>query len=350
MKQVQIHTSSPYCVTIGSGVLSQVGVAAASLSGVVRAAVISDSNVWPLYGQAVLDQLSESGLETSSFVFPAGESSKNGENYLKILNFLAEHHLTRTDLIIALGGGVTGDLAGFAAATYLRGIRFLQIPTTLLAAVDSSVGGKTAIDLPAGKNLAGAFHQPSAVLCDTDCLRTLPESVFLDGCAEVIKYGILYDPELFRHLETCGPDFDREYVITRCVELKNAVVSEDEFDRGSRQKLNLGHTVGHGVEKCSHFTVSHGRAVAIGTAIVTRSAEAMGLCDKETRERILSVLEKFCLPRETEFSARQLAEVAMSDKKCTGHAINMILPREIGRCDIVPTPVEQLPKFIETGL
>lgn len=177
-------------------------------------------------------------------------------------------------MVVALGGGVVGDLAGFAAASYLRGIRFIQVPTTLLAAVDSSVGGKTAIDLPAGKNLAGAFCQPSLVLCDTDTLNSLPLDIFRDGCAEVIKYGVLYDPKLFAHLEEKGLSFDREAVITRCVELKRDVVMEDEFDTGARMKLNLGHTVGHGVEAKSHFAISHGKAVAIGMAIVSRHPPA----------------------------------------------------------------------------
>ena len=212
--------------------------------------------------------------------------------------------MTRSDLIVALGGGVTGDLAGFAAATYLRGIRFIQIPTTLLAAVDSSVGGKTAIDLPAGKNLAGAFYQPDLVLRDTDTPATLPEDIFRDGCAEVIKYGVLYDPELFVLLEKEGPAFDRETVISRCIQHKRDVVQLDERDTGLRMKL--GHTIGHGIEKCSNYTISHGKAVAAGMAIVSRSASALGHCCGETCKRIEKVLEEFSLPITTCFSAEEL--------------------------------------------
>jgi 3-dehydroquinate synthase len=251
---------------------------------------------------------------------------------------------------VALGGGVVGDLAGFAASCYLRGIRFIQIPTTLLAAVDSSVGGKTAIDLPAGKNLAGAFCQPSLVLCDTDTLNTLPVEIFRDGCAEVIKYAVLYDPSLFETLQISGLSFDREAIIARCVELKRDVVMEDEFDTGSRMKLNLGHTIGHGVEAGSHYAVSHGKAVAIGMAIVSRACAAKGLCTSETATEILRVLSQFGLPIHTELSAQILYKSALSDKKRNGGTVNLILPKAIGDCVIVPTPVEDLNAFIQEGL
>ena len=279
-----------------------------------------------------------------SYVFPAGEESKNGQVFLDLLNFLAENRLSRSDMIVALGGGVVGDLAGFAAASYLRGVRFLQVPTTLLAAVDSSVGGKTAIDLPAGKNLAGAFCQPSLVLCDTDTLNSLPTDIFRDGCAEVIKYGVLYDPKLFAHLEEKGLAFDREAVITRCVELKRDVVMEDEFDTGARMKLNLGHTVGHGVEAKSRFALSHGKAVAIGMAIVSRASNC------GDTPRILALLEKFGLPTRTDYSADDLFTYTLSDKKRSGGTVNLIIPRAIGDCDIVPTKVESLKSFIQAGL
>ena len=239
---------------------------------------------------------------------------------------------------------MTGDLAGFAAASFLRGIRFVQVPTTLLAAVDSSVGGKTAIDLPAGKNLAGAFCQPSLVLCDTDTLNTLPIDIFRDGCAEVIKYGILYDPVLFAHLEEKGLDFDREAVITRCVELKRDVVMEDEFDTGARMKLNLGHTIGHGVEAKSNFTLSHGKSVAIGMAIVSRA------CGCVDTPRILAILRQFGLPTTTEDTADEILSYALSDKKRSGDLVKLILPNAIGDCAIVPTPVSKLKSFIQAGL
>jgi 3-dehydroquinate synthase len=306
--------------------------------------IVSDSNVWLLYGKIASDSLENDGFSVVSFVFPAGEESKNGSTYLELLNFLAQNQLTRSDMIVALGGGVVGDLAGFAAATYLRGIRFIQVPTTLLAAVDSSVGGKTAIDLPAGKNLAGAFCQPSLVLCDIDTLNTLPDEIFQDGCAEVIKYGILYDPSLFAQLEQQGLSFDREAVIARCVELKRDVVMEDEFDTGARMKLNLGHTIGHGVEAVSNFSISHGKAVAIGMAIVSRASRC------PHNDRITGILKLFGLPTHTDYDSESLFKCALSDKKRSGGTVNLIIPKKIGQCDIVPTPVEKLQSFIEEGL
>ena len=350
MRSVQVTASRDYEVLIGNGLLSTIADHVCKMKRVQSVCVVSDTNVWPLYGNAVENALMEKGFHAFSFIFEAGEASKNAETYLKLLNTLAENRLTRTDLIVALGGGVVGDLAGFAAATYLRGIPYIQIPTTLLAAVDSSVGGKTAIDLPAGKNLAGAFYQPTLVLCDTDCLKTLPDEIFRDGCAEVIKYGVLYDEELFSHLMNKGLNFDREWVITRCVELKRDVVAQDEFDTGARMKLNLGHTIGHGVEKLSDFTVSHGQAVAIGMAISARSGCKAGICEEIAKDRILAILEQFGLPASTGYQAEELAACAMSDKKRAGGSVNLIIPETIGFCRIEPVPLELIRSFIEAGL
>lgn len=344
MNTVTVSASKTYDILIGKGLLNQLGEQVKKLGKAQKVCIVSESTVFPLYGNTVTDSLESAGFCVVSFVFPAGEESKNGSVFLELLNFLAENRLTRSDLIVALGGGVTGDLAGFAAASFLRGIRFVQVPTTLLAAVDSSVGGKTAIDLPAGKNLAGAFCQPSLVLCDTDTLNTLPADIFRDGCAEVIKYGILYDPVLFSHLEEKGLDFDREAVITRCVELKRDVVMEDEFDTGARMKLNLGHTIGHGVEAKSNFTLSHGKSVAIGMAIVARASNCPDTA------RILSILRQFGLPTTTDDSAEDIFTYALSDKKRSGNMVKLILPNAIGDCSIVPTPVEQLKSFIQAGL
>lgn len=344
MTTVTVNASKTYDIHIGSGLLDTIGSEVQKLGKVKTVCIVSESNVYPIYGNRVKAALEADGFSVVSYVFPAGEASKNGITYLELLNFFAENKLTRSDLIVALGGGVVGDLAGFAAATYLRGIRFIQVPTTLLAAVDSSVGGKTAIDLPAGKNLAGAFSQPSLVLCDIDTLNTLPEEIFQDGCAEVIKYGVLYDEKLFSQLEKQGLLFDRESVITRCVEWKRDVVMEDEFDTGARMKLNLGHTIGHGVEAKSHFGISHGKAVAIGMAIVSRASQCRD-CN-----RILSLLKQFGLPTEAEYSAEDLYAYTLSDKKRSGSQVNLIIPRSIGCCDIVPTPTEELQSFIKAGL
>ena len=296
MKTIPIKASREYSVVVGSGLLQEIGTQILNVSSPSKIAIISDSNVWPLYGDAVVKSIQNScGCSVVSFVIPAGEQSKNGNTYLSALEFLAENQLTRSDCIIALGGGVVGDLAGFTAATFLRGVDYIQVPTTLLACVDSSVGGKTAIDLNAGKNLAGAFYQPKLVLCDIDTLNSLPGKIFRDGCAEVIKYGVLYDNELFCHLTDRGLSFDREWVISRCVELKRDVVADDEFDRGNRQKLNLGHTIGHGVEANSRYTVSHGEAVAIGMAIVARAGCSFDICSDYTKSKIINILNLFCL-------------------------------------------------------
>ena len=350
MNTVTVNASHNYSVLIGSDVLPQLGSVLANVKGNCKSVIISDTNVWPLYGKAVSESLLASGFEVSSFVFHAGEDSKNANTYVQILNFLSEKQLTRSDLLIALGGGVVGDITGFAAATYLRGISYVQVPTSLLAMVDSSVGGKTAIDLPAGKNLVGAFYQPILVLCDTNVLATLPANVFRDGCAEIIKYGILYDAELFSHLATNGLAFDRETVISRCVALKRDVVATDEFDTGDRQKLNLGHTIGHAVEAASQYAISHGQAVATGIGIISRSAYAHQLCSKETVLEIENVLCNFGLPGSTHFSAHELYENALSDKKRSGEFVNLIIPRAIGECFIHKTSVTELESFIKAGL
>ena len=344
MKIVTVNSSKTYDIKIGTGLLGSIGEEVQKLGKVQRVCIISESTVYPLYGQQIKSSLEDAKFSVVTFLFSAGEAQKTASTYLDAVNFLAENKLTRTDLIVALGGGVVGDLAGFAAATYLRGIRFVQVPTTLLAAVDSSVGGKTAIDLPAGKNLLGAFWQPSLVLCDLDTLSSLPEDIFRDGCAEMIKYGVLYDPELFSWLESSGLDFDRESVIARCVEWKRDVVAEDEFDTGARMKLNLGHTIGHGVEARSNFALSHGKAVAIGMAIVSRASNC------PDADRIVTLLAKFGLPITTDYPVEDIYHYTLSDKKRTGGTVNLILPKQIGHCEIVPTPVEELKSFIQAGL
>ena len=350
MTTIQIDTSSPYHVLIGQGILHTLGDQICSLGGAEKICLVSDTHVWQHYGQPVINALTAAGLSVHPFVFPAGEQSKNGSVFLNILDHMARWHMTRRDVVVALGGGVVGDMAGFCAACYMRGIRFVQVPTTVLAAVDSSVGGKTAIDLPSGKNLAGAFHQPSLVLCDLDCLDSLPADIFRDGCAEIIKTAILFDPELFALLERDAEAFCQETVVSRCVSLKAEVVRTDEQEHGIRQLLNLGHTIGHGVELSSDYAVSHGSAVAIGTAIVCRSAARLGICDQETSRRIQSLLERFSLPVRTDFTAEELSRAALSDKKRNGGSVNLILPHRIGQCAIHPTPIGELKSLIQAGL
>lgn len=350
MNIISVKASGQYDVIIGADLLSQTGKYLKEITGCDKAAIISDSHVWPIYGKVVAEAIEKSGISPYTYIFPAGEGSKTAQTYFEILNFLAENKITRSDAVIALGGGVVGDITGFAAATYLRGISYIQIPTSLLAMVDSSVGGKTAIDLPAGKNLAGAFKQPKLVLCDVDTLHTLPREQFLDGCAEVIKYGMLYDADLLDYLDETGPNFNLQDVITKCVVWKRDVVQEDEFDTGPRQKLNFGHTIGHGIEAASKYTITHGQAVAAGMAIVSRAAVSSSLCERAVSVKLQSVLDKFSLPVNTEYSAEVLFQCALSDKKRSGGNVNIIVPRQIGHCDIHSIPVSDLESFIEAGL
>ena len=315
-----------------------------------KAAIVTDSTVVHLYEETVRKSLTEAGFSVCTFVFPAGEASKNIHTLSHLLEFLAKEEMTRTDLIVALGGGVTGDLAGFGAAVYLRGIPFVQIPTTFLAAIDSSVGGKTAVDLEAGKNLAGAFYQPKLVLCDTDVLQTLPEVVFADGIAEALKYGVLGDDALFEKI--AGGDFrqDLEEIIETCVSMKRDVVEEDEFDTGKRQLLNLGHTFGHAIEQKSHFQMTHGHAVAIGMHLIAKAAEAKGIAEKGTAAAIAKALEQNQLPKETEFSPAEVAEGTLRDKKRRGGTISFVFPKKIGACEIVKIPVEEVEALARTAM
>ena len=349
MKQILVEASQRYYVNIDQNLLTDAGSYISSICSAQKAIIISDSNVFPLWGDIILKSLTDANFQVNHIVFPAGEASKNGNTYLEILNFLAQNKVTRSDVIIALGGGVVGDITGFAAATYLRGISYIQIPTTLLAMVDSSVGGKTAIDLPSGKNLAGAFYQPKLVLCSLNTLSTLPQKIFCDGCAEVIKYGVLYDVDLFQHLLEKGIQFDQEYVISRCVELKRDVVITDEFDTGARQMLNLGHTIGHAIEATSHYTVSHGEAVAIGMAMVSKASAELGICEHSIHHQICNTLENFSLPTETSATADQLYNFTLSDKKRSNNYVNLIVPNIIGKCQFLKLDLNSLKSFIKAG-
>lgn len=350
IRTIPVSAAPAYEVSIGPGLLQTCGQRLKPLLGECRVAVITDTTVAPLYLETVLQSLEQAGFATCSHVFPAGEGHKTLATLSDLLEFLASEHLTRTDCVAALGGGVTGDMAGFAAAVYLRGIRCVQLPTTLLAAVDSSVGGKTAVDLTAGKNLAGAFSQPAAVLCDTNCLRTLPAAVFADGAAEAIKTGVLCDESLFALFEDGTLTADPGEVIARCIAYKAGVVERDEKEQGERKLLNLGHTVGHAIEKCSGFTIPHGHAVAAGLAIMARAAETLGWTEEPLAERVAACLAKNGLPTGTDYSAEALAQAALSDKKRAGDTITVVVPRRMGACELKKLPVSQLPGLIAAGL
>ena len=342
--------SGAYQVRIGRGLLG--GLSAeleTALAGQKRPsaiALVTESNVAPLHAAAAEAALRPFGARVVRHVFPAGESSKTLGTVAAVLDFLAANRITRSDLVVALGGGVTGDLAGFAAAIYLRGIRVVQIPTTLLAAIDSSVGGKTGVDLPAGKNLCGAFWQPSLVLCDPDLLKTLPRDILHDGVAEAIKYGVIGDKPLFDLLATQSLDNHLEDVIARCVASKAAIVERDEFDRGDRALLNFGHTFAHAIEKCSGFTISHGRAVGIGMVMIAQLAYQQGWTQEDCSRQIAAALHRYGLPAETAFTHAQLLPYLLGDKKRTGGQLTLVVPETIGRCVLHPIAVEKLQEIL----
>ena len=315
--------------------LRKIGTALAEIQRGGKICIISDRNVAPLYMDICRESLETAGYDVREYVLPPGEASKNGTNYLRILEYLAAVPFTRSDGIVALGGGMVGDLAGFAAATYMRGINVYQVPTTLLAAVDSSVGGKTAIDLPSGKNLAGAFHQPKLVLQDRELLNTLPADVYREGMAEVIKYGMIHDRKLFEKLG--NPAEVRNSlgeVIETCVAIKKEYVEADEFDRGLRHKLNFGHTLGHAMEQAEGYRLSHGDAVAKGMYWITRISAEQGWCSRETLDVLEQLLRKYDFNLTLPENREEIYGLLCSDKKRQGDTIRMVIPEEIGRCSI----------------
>jgi 3-dehydroquinate synthase len=349
MKKITVQASKEYDVLVGTGLIERAGELSLSLCPPCSACIVTDDTVDALYSASLTRSLQKSGYRVVKFVFPHGEASKNASTLVELLEFLAENNFTRTDCIFALGGGVVGDVAGLAASLFLRGIKYVQLPTTLLSAVDSSVGGKTAVDLAAGKNLCGTFYQPTLVICDYKTLDTLPENIFSDGCAEVIKYGIINDRALFDALRT-GIRENIEDAICRCVQNKADIVHADEFESGERKLLNLGHTIGHAVELCSDFTISHGSAVSCGTVIATKIAVSLGLCKKEELLMICSLLESAGLPTSLPFSASELCEAAQNDKKRRGDTLSLILPYAIGDSRIYNIDISQLEELINRGL
>ena len=337
-----------YEIRISRSLRHQAGALISRVHTPCRVLLLTDDTVEALYAREVAESLTAAGFSVVTHVIPHGEASKSAVSLMDLLEKMATEHLTRSDLLVALGGGVVGDLGGFAAAVYQRGIPCIQMPTTLLAMVDSSVGGKTAIDLAAGKNLCGAFHQPSLVICDTECLNTLAPEILADGMAEVIKYAFISDRSLFDLLQQDTPHM--EEVIRLCVEDKRALVEADETDKGARQLLNLGHTVGHAIEACSDFTISHGSAVAMGMVIITRAAVKTGICEAETLNALIALLEKYGLPTECPFTTEQLYAVALSDKKRTGNSITLVVPYGVADSRLVTVPADALEEYIRAGL
>ena len=345
---ITVKASGTYDIIISNGGLSGIGKAAAERFKPCRIAILSDDKVFPLYGKTVTESLEKAGFSTACHIIANGEQSKTLDNVTAFIDCMVKAQITRTDMVLALGGGVVGDMAGFAAAIYLRGIPYIQVPTTLLAAVDSSVGGKTAVDISAGKNLVGAFHQPALVYLDTETLKTLDTAVMRDGFAEVIKYGVILDRKLFDTVALLG-SFDLKEVIARCIEIKRDVVEADEFDRGMRGLLNFGHTFGHAIEKLSGFTITHGSAVARGMIIAAKVAKVYGFTD--FTETITDVVRNYGFETACPYSADELYSVILSDKKRSAGDITLVLPREIGKCTLEKMPATQVLELMKkTGL
>ena len=349
MQTLTVHLSErSYPITIAPGILDQAGELIREKLGVCKCAVITDTNVGPLYLARVMQSLEKAGLPCAALTLPAGEATKCLGKLSEIYDFLCAEGLTRRDTLVALGGGVMGDLTGLAAATFLRGVHFVQTPTSLLAQVDSSVGGKVAIDLPQGKNLVGAFYQPKLVVLDPETLRTLSEQVWRDGLGEVVKYGCIGDEALFELLEACAPK-GREALMARmdeillhCLQAKAKVVEEDECDTGARMILNFGHTLGHAVEAVQHYDgLRHGEAVALGMAVITRMSEARGMTATGTAARLEALLTALGLPTHDEgLDAEQLLAPMHMDKKNLGKVLRIILLWRIGACYVENASVD----------
>ena len=348
-------TSRSYDVHVGCGILNKVGALVKEAAGGQVAAIVSDSHVAPLYAKQVSASLEGAGYKTATIVFEAGERNKRFATLEQILEGLAQAELSRDDVVVALGGGVTGDMAGLAAALYLRGIQVAQVPTSLLAMVDSSVGGKTAVDLEAGKNLAGAFFQPSVVVADVECLHTLSHELLTDSCGEVIKHGVLADPQLFEQISACPintPNYDDDQmarVVARNVEIKRDVVNADEKERGLRQTLNLGHTLGHAIEAASDYRLGHGSSVAAGLCCVARAAEQLGWAQPGTAQQIERTCAAYGLPTDTELSTSTIMRYATHDKKRHGATVNLVVPTCIGEVALRTVTIDELAEVARLG-
>ena len=346
--EMTVHTAKPYEILLERGLLSRAGEECAKLFAPgARVMIISDSNVYPLFGEKVAASLQEAGFRVFSCTFPAGEQSKQLSTVEGFYRALAENHFTRSDFVVALGGGVTGDMAGFAAATFLRGIDFVQVPTSLLAQVDSSVGGKTGVDLPFGKNLVGAFHQPRLVLIDPDTLDALPPHFFADGMGEVIKYGCIRDKDLFENLKKQDVKEHLEEVIFRCVDCKRRIVEADALEKGERMLLNFGHTLGHAYELAGHYeTWTHGQAVAAGMVLAARLGAELGVTPAEVPGQVEAAVAALGLPTRIDCTHADYAAAIGLDKKGAGEDITLILLEALGRAIPHKMPKAELLKLL----
>ena len=344
MMRVHVPTAAPYEILIGQGLLASCGRIVGELMGQMKIALISDETVDRLYGDAAEAAFAAAGHSVVRMPFSGGEENKTLGTVQSLLSRLLENEFTRSDLIVALGGGITGDVAGFTASVYLRGIRYVQIPTTLLAALDSSVGGKTGVNLAGYKNQIGAFHQPSLVICDPELLRTLSAEQYADGMAEAIKYGVAFDRSLF---ELIYATHDISEIISRCVQIKADVVCADEHDTGVRQLLNFGHTVGHAIEKITDHEFTHGQAVAVGMIVMTRCALRMGFCEQDFLDDLIGCITYHGLPSAVLVDEKELIRAMSSDKKRRGDEITLILPKRLGECRTQTVKLGELERLMK---
>lgn len=351
MQKLTVSGQTPYEILIENGLINSVGEYVRAVSSAKKVLIISDTNVSPLYGNTVKSSLEKSGFTVFEFCFLAGESSKTLDTVSDMIKALCSANLTRSDLVVALGGGVVGDMAGFASAIYLRGIDFVQIPTTLLSQVDSSVGGKTGCDLSFGKNLIGAFHNPKLVLIDPETLKTLPSRYKNDGLGEVIKYGCIRSEKLFTALENANSFEEvKESAIFDCVNIKRVVVENDFTEKGERMHLNFGHTLAHAIEKYENYSgLAHGEAVGVGMVEITKAAEKAGLTEKGSANRIKALLEKYGLPTSVNANINELCEIMLHDKKRRANGINLVLLKKIGTAYTYNMPTKNLSVFFSEG-
>lgn len=343
MKKLTVNVQDKYDILIDKGLIDNAGDLVKTVLQGKRIMLVSDTNVYPIYGEQVKHSLENAGFQVFTYVFAAGESSKKTSVVIDIVEQMAGNQMTRSDGVVALGGGVCGDMAGFASAIFLRGVKFVQIPTSLLAQVDSSVGGKTAVDLPQGKNLCGAFHQPSLVIIDTNVLDTLSPHFFSDGMGEVIKYGCIRSSELFDRLERENAKDFIEDVIYRCLDIKRVIVENDEKEMGERALLNFGHTCGHAIEKLWSFeNITHGEAVGIGMIMAAQAGESIGKTEAGTADRISKLLKKYGLPTTDSHSISEIVDAMSADKKRTSTGIKLVLLSKIGEGFVYPVEDEKI--------
>lgn len=341
---IKIDASRSYDVIIDKNIISSCGLFFRKLFSRCKVALITDSNVDKLYSSSVVCSLESENYKVYKYVFEAGEQSKNLSVFSDIQNFLTENSFTRTDIIVALGGGVAGDIAGFCAATYMRGIRYVQIPTTLLAAIDSSVGGKTAVNTEYGKNLIGAFHQPSLVIVDTDTFDSLPQNVFADGMGEFAKYALLIGGSFAERIK--NNSFSVSDMISDCIIYKSNIVKRDEYETGERKLLNLGHTIAHAIEKIENYTVSHGKAVAIGLNEITYLCMRNGICSEESYNDIVAILKNCGVHYSFDYDMTDIISAMKSDKKRTDDGISLILIKSAGNVFIKNMTISDAEEFL----